>query len=64
MGSRSQGRAFRQAGLPLLLFVGGGFWGLYYILDGNRSVKVPIKFHIQTDSLARRTSRHAAHFFF
>jgi len=40
MSSRSQGKAFRQAGLPLLLLVGGGFWGLSYILEGNRSVKV------------------------
>jgi hypothetical protein len=43
MSGRSQGKgfkAFRQAGLPLLLFVGGGFWGLSYILEGNRSVKV------------------------
>ena len=40
MSSRSQAKAFRQAGLPLLLLVGGGFYGLSYILQGNRSVKV------------------------
>ena len=40
MSSRSQAKAFRQAGLPLLLLVGGGFYGLSYMLQGNLSVKV------------------------
>lgn len=40
MPRRAQSRAFWEAGLPLLLLVGGGFFGLTYFLEGLNEVKV------------------------
>lgn len=40
MSRRNQAKAFREVGLPLLLLVGGGFYGLTYFLEGLFEIKV------------------------
>lgn len=54
MSSRNQAKAFRQVGLPLLLLVGGGFFGLTYFLEGLFEVKVQAIGHAA--NLTRDTS--------